>query len=95
MSSYARFEAGGYDLFYSRSDPDPGALMIFREADKEIVAFTPPAGEDPDAYPEWRLRYSATASVIRDRLELLDFSLADRKSVVLGNSVYIGGGPMI
>jgi len=85
VSSYGSISVQGFELFTSRNGPSPDALIVFREDEKVIKPFDVPTGADPEEFPRTQLVYRATASVIRDRLELLGFT-EDRVRALFENA---------
>src|SRR5262245_16523177 len=81
MGSWAYLRLGELTLCASKSDVDPSVMVLFAGTDKrsEIpqVATSDVEGEDE---PHATLEYRASLKIVKDRLELMGFSLNSVKS---------------
>lgn len=90
MGSYAHLLVNGVEISWSKNEPDPTALIVFREGDRFLHPETlqtdnafedwlaqSSGGGDDDEYPaDFQYRYQAPAAVVKDRLEVLGVTLS-------------------
>lgn len=88
MGSYAECWASNFDVDCTKNDVDPSLMRLFRATDKKVI--TSSNENLPKQLIRWAdyrergkdvnvVFYSAPLSVIKDRLELLGYSLESAK----------------
>jgi hypothetical protein len=85
MGSYTDLTVGGYPILETKSYASSEALTIFRESDKiiserrlaerNVLVWGVPDKEDQDE-AETAFVYRASVSVVKDRLNVMGFTLA-------------------
>ena len=84
MGSYCELKVGGYDIYSTKSQIDPFMAAIFRDSDRRIrrvqydAYYTNPL-EDTDLVDCHE--YVATAQQLKDRLDLMGFTLEKARQV--------------
>lgn len=83
MGSYSSFHIGDREVYSVKNDIDPLLMSLFRPYEKEVTETTcgdywpgKLVNDDDSSHPLVVVRYRSTAGCIRDRLDLLGFSLA-------------------
>jgi hypothetical protein len=82
MGSYSSFRIGSFEIYSVKNDIDPLLMTLFRPFEKRVFASTFGAsaadrlgdGDDPHE-PLTVVRYETTAGVMRDRLDLMGYSI--------------------
>ena len=84
MGSYCELKVGGYDIYSTKSQIDPFMAAIFRESDRRVrrvhydAYYTEPL-EDADLVDCHE--YAVTAQQLKDRLDLMGFTLEKTRQV--------------
>jgi|688.fasta_scaffold318761_1 hypothetical protein len=84
MGSYCELKVGGYDIYSTKSQIDPFMAAIFRESDRRVrrvhydAYYTDPL-EDADLVDCHE--YAVTAQQLKDRLDLMGFTLEKTRQV--------------
>lgn len=83
MGSYANLHLGKLLLTTSKSDVDPSVLMLFSENDRIVkkVLQEESKSEDLEGYPLIELSYSASLGIIKDRLDVMGYSVSAIKEI--------------
>jgi hypothetical protein len=89
MGSYTTLSIDGYQVLSSKTYVDPVVMTAFTEADKSIREIREPdtdgsafAGGDPtQEHTSTEVGYNASGSIIRDRLEVMGFTLRATRTV--------------
>jgi hypothetical protein len=88
MGSYAELTLGDFSIFEDKLEVEPLFMFLFRESDKRILKGIPKELKDnynidrfdPDDEEEKTIiKYICNANVLRDRLELMGFTLESAK----------------
>jgi hypothetical protein len=74
MGSYAQLNFSNYEILSTKSFVDPTIMTIFREYDKKVFNRVIDDGHEETAY-----EYSNTVKNIRDRLDVMGFSMGQAK----------------
>jgi hypothetical protein len=83
MGSYWSFSVDGYQLLSSKSYVDSVVMTVFTEAEKSIreVLQSESGGDSTDGYSFAEVTYAASGLIIRDRLEVMGFTLPATRAV--------------
>ncbi|HEU0178697.1 MAG TPA: HEPN/Toprim-associated domain-containing protein, partial [Blastocatellia bacterium] len=79
MGSYSTLKIGNLRVLDTKWDWEPEVMTLFTEADKIVMPYKEAVeiseDEDEDYLPEYYFAYSAPLNIVKDRLELMGYTL--------------------
>jgi len=79
MGSYSTLRIGNFRVLDTKWDWQPEVMTLFTEADKIVMPYKEAVeiseDEDEDYLPEYYFAYSAPLNIVKDRLELMGYTL--------------------
>src|SRR5437762_14365528 len=81
VGSYTSFSVDGYQLLSSKSYVEAVVMTVFTEAEKYIREVLQAESDSKDEYSLTEVGYAASGEIIRDRLEVMGFTLPATRAV--------------